>query len=83
MVAKTTVLAASLFERGVEIVLLTRGKFGASVFTRSGFMRVCSSDIARGADRRHDGSGRRHAGQRHRIRSRRGHARDNEVGGRA
>ena len=30
-------LAASLMERGVEIVLFTRGKFGASVSTRSGF----------------------------------------------
>ena len=30
-------LAASLIERGVEIVLFTRGKFGASVSTRSGF----------------------------------------------
>jgi fructokinase len=29
-------LAESLFERGVEIVLLTRGKLGAAVFTRSG-----------------------------------------------
>jgi fructokinase len=30
-------LAASLMERSVEIVLFTRGKFGASVSTRSGF----------------------------------------------
>ena len=30
-------LAASLMERGVEIVLFTRGKFGANVSTRSGF----------------------------------------------
>jgi fructokinase len=29
-------VAGALFERGVEIVLLTRGKLGASVFTRSG-----------------------------------------------
>jgi fructokinase len=29
-------LAESLFERGVEIVLLTRGRLGASIFTRSG-----------------------------------------------
>jgi fructokinase len=29
-------VADTLFERGVEIVLLTRGKLGASVFTRSG-----------------------------------------------
>ncbi|MGA9850744.1 MAG: PfkB family carbohydrate kinase [Roseiarcus sp.] len=29
-------LAESLFERGVEIVLLTRGKLGAGIFTRSG-----------------------------------------------
>jgi fructokinase len=30
-------VADALFERGVEIVLLTRGKLGASVLTRSGF----------------------------------------------
>jgi fructokinase len=29
-------VADALFERGVEIVLLTRGKLGASIFTRSG-----------------------------------------------
>jgi fructokinase len=29
-------LAALLFERGVEVVLFTRGEFGASAFTRSG-----------------------------------------------
>ncbi len=29
-------LAESFFERGIEIVLLTRGKLGASLFTRSG-----------------------------------------------
>jgi fructokinase len=29
-------LAASLFERGVEVVLFTRGRLGASIFTRSG-----------------------------------------------
>jgi fructokinase len=33
-------LAESFFERGVEIVLLTRGKLGASLFTRSGLRVV-------------------------------------------
>jgi fructokinase len=33
-------VAESLFERGVEIVLLTRGKLGASLFTRSGLRVV-------------------------------------------
>jgi fructokinase len=33
-------VAEALFERGVEIVLLTRGKHGASLFTRSGLSVV-------------------------------------------